>query len=933
MNSKSIFTKTASLTFSLLFFIFSNAQTGTISGKVFNQKNESIVGASVILMNTAGGTSTGTDGSFQLNLDAGRNYTLMISSIGYNTKEISNVELFANKTTNIHIFLEESSQNKLEAVVIKSSARKETINALIQYQKNTSAVAQVVSAEAISKSPDRNTGDVLKRVSGISLQDGKYLVVRGLADRYNQTMVNGYLMSSTEADRKTFSYDIFPSSVIENIIVNKTAIPELPAEFSGGLVQLTTKDIPSKNFLSISAGTGINTQTTGKPFYTYQGGKFDWLGIDDGTRALPNAFPIVRGKFIPLDDRDKYALSKLFSNNWSVNNTTGLPNASFQLNGGFVNRGNGSKKLGAIYSLTYNKSNRTINQIRKFQDDAGQIIQQFDDHKYNQEVLIGAIGNISYQLNSNNKFSWKNTFSINSSDNTLLRNGINPDAGNETRSQEMSFKSNMYYTTQFGADHFIRKSDIKINWTGSFTSLYQSTPDLRRLSYVKPIGSSDTEFIAAIQNGLPSLASGTRFYSDLMDYIYGGAGSVSKSFNWLNQKQTFKTGYMYQYKDRGFASRPVGVTQYGADASLLKLPTNLIFAPANFESGKFKYDEINNRNFDYLATGQLHAAFVQMDNSFSDKFRAVWGLRMEGFQQRLSGSNSSNQPVTIHTKITDFLPSVNLTYKKTNSTNIRFGASQTLVRPEFRELSPFEFYDFELVASVKGNENLKRTKVTNLDLRYEIYPRAGELITVGGFFKHFSNPIEPFLFQSGPATFTVNYNNAPDAVAYGIEFDFRKKMDFVDLLKNFTLNGNLAFINNEVNMKKIDPNTKLDNRPMQGQSPYVMNFGLQYDHEKSNTTLSLVFNQVGRRIYFVGSEEFPDVYEAPRPLFDLQINHQILKGKGELKLSANDLLNAKADFYQDVDKNGRFNSNKDFLFRRYNSGTNISLSFSYKFKK
>ncbi len=931
MNLKSIIARTTTLTFFIFLFFFTNAQKGTLSGKILNQRNEPVIGASVIVMNAAGGTSSATDGSFILNMEARKKYSLIISSVGYATKEVSEIEIKTNQVTNLNILLEESVKNKLEAVIVKSSARKESINALIHYQKNTSAVAQVVSAEAIRKSPDKNTGDVLKRVSGISLQEGKYLIVRGLADRYNQTMVNGFLMSSTEADRKTFSYDIFPSAVIENIIVNKTAIPELPAEFSGGLVQLSTKDIPSKNFLSLSIGTGINTQTTGKSFYLYEGGKFDWLGIDDGTRALPNAFPKVRGKFIPLDDQDKYALSKLFKNNWAVNKITGLPNSSFQLNGGYVNRGNGSKKLGAVYSLTYNKSNRTINQLRKFQDDNGQIIQEFEDHKYSQDVLIGALGNISYQLKSNNRFSWKNTFNISSSNNTLLRNGHNPDAGNETRSQELAFKSNIYYTTQFGADHFIRKSDIKINWIGSFTSLLQSTPDLRRLSYVKPIGAPDSEYLAAIQNGLPSLATGTRFYSDLMDYVYGGTGNISKSFNWLNQKQIFKTGYMYQYKDRKFASRPIGVTQYGANAALLKLPVDLIFAPQNFVQGKFKYDEINNRSFDYLATGQLSAVYAQMDNSFSDKLRAVWGVRMESFQQKLNGSNSSNQPVTINTKITDFLPSLNLTYKYKNNTNYRFGVSQTLVRPEFRELSPFEFYDFELVASVKGNENLKRTKVTNLDLRYEIYPRSGELITIGTFFKHFANPIEPFLFQSGPATFTVNYNNAPDAVAYGVEFDFRKKMDFSEVLKNFTLTGNLAFINNTINMKKIDPNTKLDNRPMQGQSPYVMNFGLQYEHEKSNTTISMMFNQVGRRIYFVGSEEFPDVWEAPRPLFDMQINHEMLKGKGELKLSANDLLNAKANFYQDVDKNGRYSSKNDFLFRSYNSGTNISISFSYKF--
>ncbi|HEX4875080.1 MAG TPA: TonB-dependent receptor, partial [Chitinophagaceae bacterium] len=834
----------------------------------------------------------------------------------------SDIEVQAGQVNELNVVLEVMAKTG-EDVVIKTTARKESVNAMINYQRSTAPVAQVVSAEAIRKSPDPNTGEVLKRVSGISLQEGKYIVIRGLADRYNQTMVNGALMSSTEPDRKTFSYDIFPSSTIENIVVNKTAMPELPAEFSGGLVQLTTKDIPSQPFMNIGLGTGVNLQTIGKDFYTYKGGKYDFLGFDDGTRALPDGFPVVRGKFAPASETDKYAYARLFKNIWAVQQQTGAPNASFNFNGGWASKGGERNKWGFIYALTYSKKNRTILQSRTFQDQTGQIIQDFDDDKYTQDVQLGLLGNISYQLNRNNKFSIKNTFNINGSDYTLLRNGQNIDAGNDVRSHELGFRSNYYYSGQVSGNHNITKPGLKVNWIGSFTTLYQGTPDLRRLAYVKPIGAPESEYMATIQNGLPSLSSGTRFFSDLVDYVYGGNVDVAKSFKWLGQNQTVKVGYLVQYKDRTFASRPLGVTQFGANADLLILPADKIFAPENFGPGKFILGEINNKNFDYLATGTLHAAFVQADNQFSDKWRLVWGVRMEKFNQTLDGANNSNRPVTVNTNVTDFLPSANLTFKANPKTNIRLAASQTLIRPEFRELAPFEFFDFELVAGIKGNENLQRTKVSNFDVRYEIYPKSGELITAGVFYKNFQNPIEPFLNQTGPVTFNIGYANAPKATAFGIEADLRKKLG-----NKFTATTNLAYIHNEVQFEK---GSTLKKRPMQGQSPYVVNVGLEFA-PSANTILTALFNQNGRRIYFVGLNEFPSVWEAPRPLFDMQLNQKLMKGKAELKLSVTDIFNARAIFYQDVDDNGTFKSGKDFEFRKFNSGTNINIAFTYKLK-
>ena len=258
------------------FVILSFAQTVKLNGKILNKKNEPVVGATIQIEGSNTGTSSDVDGNFSLSLSVGKKYTLVISSVNYETKTITDVEVTTGQVSELQVLLDESSKNTLTGVVVKtsaSSARKETAASLIQFQKNTNTVASVISAETIRRSPDKNTGDVLKRIPGTSVQEGKYLVVRGLSDRYNQAMLNGILLSSTEPDRKTFSFDLFPAAVIDNIIMNKAFVPELPGEWAGGLVQVQTKEIPISDFLNFQIGTGFNSQTIGKNFYQAKGGK------------------------------------------------------------------------------------------------------------------------------------------------------------------------------------------------------------------------------------------------------------------------------------------------------------------------------------------------------------------------------------------------------------------------------------------------------------------------------------------------------------------------------------------------------------------------------------------------------------------------------------------------------------------------------------
>jgi hypothetical protein len=351
-----------SLILTFLITLSVSAQKGKITGKVTNAKNEPLAGVSIkISGGVTGFSKTDVEGRFAITLEVGKKYELTFSYIGYAEKTIDDVQSKLSGEEVLNVVMEEDKRSLTEVTVksgTKGSVKGETVNAMIQYQKNTSTVAQVISAEAIKRSPDKNTGEVLKRIPGTSVQDGKYLIVRGLSDRYNQAMLNGVLLSSTEPDRKTFSFDIFPASMIDNIIINKSFVPELPGEWAGGLVQVNTKDIPSTAFFNIQIGTGFNTQTIGHDFHNYKGGNLDWLGLDNGTRALASALP-TKSQFNLLNQAQKTAYGKQLQNVWTTekSNATFFPvlNTSLQLSGGFNKNIGKNNKLGAIAALTYNR--------------------------------------------------------------------------------------------------------------------------------------------------------------------------------------------------------------------------------------------------------------------------------------------------------------------------------------------------------------------------------------------------------------------------------------------------------------------------------------------------------------------------------------------------------------------------------------------------
>lgn len=911
------------------------SQTATIEGKVTDSKTgQPLTGVTVSLKNSTRGVSSNNDGRYLILVPDSSAVTLIFS---YNNviKEVEGIELVQGGLTNQDIELDQVTKTVGEVIVRSAStARRESAASVITFQKNTNTVASVISAESIRRSPDKNTGEVLKRLPGASLQEGKFIIVRGLADRYNQAMLNGILLTSTEPDRKTFSFDLIPASVIDNIIVNKAFVPELPGEWAGGLIQVNTKDIPAKEFLNIQIGTGFNTQTVGKPLYRDgQGGKLDWLGIDDGTRSLPGSYT-NKSTFGILSKAERTLIGKELRNSWSPESYQPPLNLSLQANGGF-NSKFFNKTLGGTFGILYSKTNKYQELINR-QNNLNASTNTFDtvtynnDDRYAQDISAGAFGSLTLQFNPRNKVSLRSLVNLNSVNGVTKRLGSDKSRTDEIIGTEINFEQNTFFTTQVSGDHNIIRP-LKFKWYGAFNILDAYVPDQRRIIYTKTTGSSDPYRL--LISGTTSQSSGSRIYQTLSDYIYTSGGDLAYDFNAYGLKQTVKGGYMLQIKDRMYDAQLFANTLPSSNDSLRLLSPDLVFSPQNFGNGidnKFGFDAVQGKTYRYMANTILNAGFLQFDNQFSEKFRVVYGLRVEHYDQ-LVGSVKKFDPRHTYSGVTDYLPGINATCRVNPKTNIRISGSQTIIRPELRELSSLNLYDFELNASVQGKPDLRRTKVSNFDLRYEVYPKAGEVFTAGVFYKYFKDPIEQIFDEGGGGASTFSFQNPDMAYSYGAEVELRKKLAFSDATNNFSFQINAAYIKSEVTDSTLNVN-----RPLQGQSPYIINAGLLYDLEKIGFNATLLFNQIGERIFLVGSIQGgagqPNIYEAPRPLLDLQVTKKIIRNKGEVKLNITDIINRTQYFYQNAEGNKTtFQKGTDAYRFTRRFGTTFSATFSYSF--
>jgi hypothetical protein len=765
-------------------FAFSqDKSTGVIQGKVIDSETgEGLPSAQVELVESTKRILSDIEGIYNFDkLDKGT-YTIKIVYAGMPTQIVNGIQVKSGEVTSIDVVMTPPNEDSTSIGEVTVTARKilDTDQGGVMIQKNALGVTDIITSQTIQKTPASNTSDVLKMVSGASIQDNKFAVIRGLNDRYNAAFLNGSPLPSSESDRKAFSFDMFPSNMLDNLTIAKTATPDQPAEFAGGLIQINTKSIPDKNFFSFQVGTGINTITTFKDRTSYKGGKMDWLGIDDGSRAIPSAVP--GQKEYPLNIHDQAKLAKNVSTDWGTTDSKFLPNLSLQASGGFNKKfGDGKREFGMIAALTYSRSfsyNETVRRGYSNSTDPNsvqstQIDYDYLDHNNSTNLLTGALMNLAFKINERNTINFKNIYSINSSDKLINRTGeINPLESNPNllRSNARWFTSDRVYSGQLEGQHGLRLKGFKVNWLAGYSNVQRSVPNLSRSIYTRNKymidpsnpNARDTQYVANISftNVGPSYGGGM-FFSENKESSINERLDLSYSTNLFGKfKSEFKIGVYNQIRTRKFQARQLGYTRYGVtggsvmfDENLLYLPEDSIFAPENMgliapedESGNpgkggFKLTDGTKFSDAYDAQSMLNAAYLMLDNRFG-RFRFIYGVRAEYFQQELNALRDNNTELKINTKKLDFLPSLNAIFEINKKSNIRLSYSQTLNRPEYRELAPFAFFDFTTNFVVSGNDTLKRALIHNLDLRYEVFPGRGQLFSATIFYKNFINPIE-----------------------------------------------------------------------------------------------------------------------------------------------------------------------------------------------
>ncbi len=912
---------------------------GKIIGKVIDKtNNEPLIGLIVLVEGTTIGVQTNFDGQYEISNIAPGTYKLIFKYVSYNTKAIDGVVVVAGKTVNMNVAMEENAKS-VQEVVITSSYKKESIGSLYTIQKNNIAISDGISSDIIKRSPDRSTSDVLKRVSGASIQDNKFVIIRGLTDRYNVAMINGSPLPSTEPDRRAFSFDIFPSNLLDNLTITKAATPELPGDFAGGVIQLNTKDFPEETFFSATIGSNFNTISTGKNFYKNSTtGKYDYLGVDDGTRNFIDGLPDKAN--YPTNSRKVAALTKTVKNDWGNEMVNGAaPGSSFQILYGSKRKIAG-RDAGLITGITYNNTDR-FNRIERQDFDADGKRFEYKDDNYKNIVFWGALANASYQLSKTSKISFKNIFSLNTENNTILRNGndlesLRPDTflvkgySYEYTSKKL-FSSQLNFEKQF-------TSNVKWRTTVGYSRVSRDEPNSRTLAYTKSIQTPDNPYLAQI-NFTPD-KNARKFYSALNENNYSVSTDLNIPFNFLKEKSAIKIGVATQTRSREFESRFLAYKQIGffVPDSIKALDPAHIFDASNIpdttggQMNGFLLEDISNATAAYQATNNLHSAFIMLDNKLTKKIRFVWGARIESNSIKL---NSYGDSTVVDTTNIDILPSFNFTYSLSEKINLRLAYSKTVSRPEFRELAPFEFEDFITNTLILGNTKLKRATINNFDARFEMYPNAGEIISVTTFYKEFKDPIEAVYL--GGSNRTKSFKNVSEAQNYGIELEFRKKLNFLNNINafawegwnDFTISANYARIESKVDLRK-ETNVQDSIRPLQGQSPYLFNATLSYYNPETGLGANILYNVIGRRIREAGFLGYENVWEAPRNQIDIQLSKVFLK-RFEMKANVSDLLNQSRVFYQDLDKNKTYDADKDNLIERTNFGTTYSLSLTYKF--
>ncbi|MBD3183758.1 TonB-dependent receptor [Candidatus Poribacteria bacterium] len=902
--------------------------SGTIQGKVVSSDTgETMANASITVEGTELEATTDIDGIYKIeNVPAGQ-YRIEASKEGYAKSVITDVEVKDDETTDLDIALSASSEAiQLGTVEVTAKRSMSTVAGLISSQRKAPTIGASISSEEIRRTPDSDAADVLKRVTGLSVVSDKFVYVRGLSERYSNTQLNKSAISTPEADKWVIPLDIFPAGVLDNIVVTKTFSPDMPGDFAGGSIQLSTKDFPEEFTAKLSASFGYESGATFEDVLKYEGGSLDFLGFDDGTRALPDIVEeaaqdklVVEGGIFgggfTAEELEEFGES--FSNIWEPTKETALPTQSYSFSIGDQVELNDSP-FGYVASLLYKNGHSVQEQNQSYyiRGAGGQLEKRHDYQDIissKAKTALGGILNFSWKPTGIDKVAWKTTFNHTSEDEVYTYNIFpNRDRGMDQTSTTLRWVQRTILSTQLSGERQLPVFSAILDWRANYSLAMRHEPDTRDTLFESEIDQND--FRLADETN-----SGNRFFSDLLDNNFDLGLDITIPFEqWSSLPSKLKFGGNFTIKDREIDSRRFRFKPKDySDIDLHQLAEE-IFTEENISPDGFQLEEDTRPTDNYSAQQIIDGAYLMVDMPIMDKLRFAGGARVEFSQQEVETFdlfNPSSEPIVGLVEGTDIMPSANFTYSLTENMNLRLGASQTVSRPSFRELSEFEFTDIGGHAIV-GNPDLKRALIQNYDLRWELYSGVAEYVTFAVFYKHFKNPIERTV-KITSAELTSSWENAKTAYSYRAEMEIRRNFGFVSpALSGFTLTGNIAVIESKVELQGSGSETSTE-RPLQGQSPYVVNIMASYRIPKIYTGFSVLYNVFGERITEVGVFGTPDIYEQPFNRVDLVLT-QPIGDSFSIKFSAKNLLDPEAEFIQG-----------DEIQRVYKNGRSYSLGVSY----
>ncbi|MCO6359337.1 TonB-dependent receptor domain-containing protein [Roseivirga pacifica] len=939
------------------------AQNGTVRGTIIEDSNgEPMYGVTVILLGTSNGAITDFDGKFSVNAPAGT-YQLQASFIGFQKVIISDLVVKADEVTVIDQIRLKEDTEVLEEVVVTAEAIRTSEVALLTQKRKSANVLDGISSESFRRIGDSNAGEAAKRITGVSVEGGKYIYVRGLGDRYTKTTLNGMDIPGLDPDRNSIQIDVFPTNMIDNMLIVKSFTPELPADFTGGIVNIETKDFPDQKIFDISLSVEYNpAMHLNSDYITYDGSNTDFLGFDNGERDLPSGYDLAD---IPTPFNSTNGQVSEFLNEFSPTLGVSPQTSPMNYNFGFTyadqkELANGNT-LGYMFTGNY-KNNTTFYDdafYGEYQNDRNTSVIEFQRAATTQgllaenNVLLGGLAGLAYKTSQS-----KYRLTLMRLQNGVSRSGdfdLVDDEDAIGKSGYIGISENLEYNERqitnlfLNGEHHFKESGWTIDWRAASTWSSQDDPDIRKTAFTRI---NDNWRFAAGAAGNPS-----RLWRALDEVNTVGKVDLTKDLEILARDAKLKFGVSHTYKERDYSIVDFNINFYNGqqldwagNASEVWTPQTLYPDGSVYLVSGFSDPNPNEYNSNINNTG----AYVSTEFSPAENLKAIIGVRAENFVQRHTGRDQLQTVVLDNDIVLDdlnFFPSVNFIYALQERQNLRASYSKTIARPSFKELSFAQILDpvsnriFNggLFAIDDWDGNLQATHIDNFDIRWELFMNRGQNLSFSAFYKSFKDPIELVLLPQAQTNTELQPRNVGDGRLYGIEMEFKKSLDFIS--DQFSLYGNFTFVESAIDMSATELRTRNNNardgeviedtRNMAGQAPWIVNAGLAYDNYEKGIDAGLFYNVKGKTLVVVGGGINPDVFS--QPFNSLNFNMNKVFGEEEqwaLNFSISNILGDKMEQFYERSFSNLSGSDQEAAiqtFQRFNPGTSFGLGIKYSF--